>query len=138
MVSFCDSLGIGALLDAGPDVLEDFRRTRSIDAVTWKVERQMLVTFFGYCVRRKWITTNPAKELNAPRNLKLNEVVPYKFQEENLILEACSRFGRRQMQSVAARGYEQLRARAMVMLLRHTALRISDVSTLRERRRLEG
>ena len=51
--------------------------------MTWKVERQMLVTFFGY----------PAKELKAPRNLKPNEVVPHTFQEENPILEACSRFG---------------------------------------------
>jgi integrase len=113
------------------DPLEGYRRTRSISGVTWKTERQTLITFFGYCVRRRWITTNPAKELSAPRNLKPNEVVPYTHRDESLILGACEQIGGGKYNRSGAR-YEQLRARAMVMLLRHTALRISDVATLRK------
>ncbi|HEV8039311.1 MAG TPA: hypothetical protein VGP62_10650 [Bryobacteraceae bacterium] len=55
------------LADVDVDVLEDFRRTRKIELVTWKVELQALRTFFGYFVSRKWIAMNPAKELKAPR-----------------------------------------------------------------------
>jgi len=129
--SYCKERGIFELIDATADALHDYRRTRSISAVTWKTERQTLVTFFGYCVSRRWITTNPAKELSAPRNLKPNEVVPYTLREESLILGACEQIGGGKYNRSGAR-YEQLRARAMVMLLRHTALRISDVAALRK------
>ncbi|HEY1757082.1 MAG TPA: tyrosine-type recombinase/integrase [Bryobacteraceae bacterium] len=77
------------------------------------------------------ITTNPARELKTLRSLKPNEVVPYTLQEEAQIVDACTRIGGSAYNRSGAR-YEQLRARAMVLLLRHTALRISDVSTFRK------
>jgi site-specific recombinase XerD len=131
LVSCCEGLGITALPDVSVVALEDFRRTRSIVRTTWKGERQMLVTFFGYCETRKWITSNPAKELKSPRNIKPNEVVPYTLQEESQILLACDRIGGGKYNRSGAR-YEQLRARAMVMVHRQTALRISDVATFRK------
>jgi integrase len=57
--------------------------------------------------------------------------VPYTLQEESLILAACDKIGGGKYNRSGA-GYEQLRARAMIMVLRHTALRISDVCTLRK------
>lgn len=128
LLSFCDKREIRLLVDVESDTLEDFRTTRKISSVTWKVERQTLVTFFGYCVRCKWITTNPARELESPRNLKPNEVVPYTLIQEGGILAACEQIGGGKYNRSGAR-YEQLRARAMVLLLRSTALRISDVAT---------
>jgi integrase len=74
---------------------------------------------------------NPAKELKAPRNLKPNEVVPYSLEEESRILAACEQIGGGKYNRSGAR-YERLRARAMILLLRHTALRVSDVCTLRK------
>jgi len=82
-------------------------------------------------ISRKWTTTNPAKDLSAPRNIKPNEVVPYTPQEESRILAACDQIGGGKYNRSGAR-YEQLRARAMIMLFRHTALRVSDVCTLRK------
>ncbi len=128
--AFCDAEGISELGDVTLDGLEDFRRTRKVGLVTWKVELQALRTFFGYFVSRKWIAVNPAKEMKAPRNIKPNEVVPYTLREEREILAACDRVGGATYQRTAA-VYERLRARAMVLLLRHTAFRISDVCTLR-------
>jgi site-specific recombinase XerD len=129
--AFCTAKGIVALADVNLEVLEDFRPTRHIGPVTWKVELQALRTFFGFCVRHKWISSNPAKELNGPRNIKPNEVVPYTPNGESQILAACAKIGGGKYNRSGAR-YEQLRARAMIMLLRHTALRISDVYTLRK------
>jgi site-specific recombinase XerD len=129
--AFCDAEGISELGDVTIDVLEDYHRTRKISLVTWKVELQALRTFFAYFVSRKWITANPAKEMKAPRNIKPNEVVPYTLCDESEILAACDRIGGAKYQRTGA-VYERLRARAMVLLLRHTALRISDVSTLRK------
>jgi integrase/recombinase XerC len=131
LVAFCDAEGISELGDVNIDVLEDFHRTRNIGLVTWKVELQTLRTFFAYCISHKWLTTNPAKEMKSPRNLKPNEVVPYTLREEAEILAACDRIGGAAYKRTDA-VYERLRARAMVLLLRHTALRISDVCTLRK------
>ena len=131
LVAFCERASIDAVADVTTDALEDFRGIRTIGKVTWKVERQMLITFFHFCVSRKWISINPAKELKAPRNLKPNEVVPYTLQEESKILAACDQIGGGKYHRSGAR-YEQLRARAMILLLRHTALRVSDVCTLRK------
>jgi site-specific recombinase XerD len=131
LASFCERIGIKTVVGINLDSLEDYRKTRSIGKVSWKVERQTLITFFGFCVSRKWISTNPAKELKAPRNLKPNEVVPYTLQEESQILKSCDEIGGGKYNRSGA-PYEQLRARAMIMLLRHTALRVSDVCTLRK------
>ena len=128
--TFCDREGVTNLADLKLEILEDYRASRSIAPVTWRVELQALRTFFAYCISRKWLTANPAKELKAAKHLKPNEVVPYSLQEESLILAACDEIGGGKYHRSGAR-YEQLRARAMIMLLRHTALRISDVATFR-------
>jgi integrase len=128
---FCEREDISELADVNFDVLEDYRGGRHVSPVTWKVELQALRTFFGYCVSHKWITVNPAREMKSPRNIKPNEVVPYTLHEEGEILAACDRIGGTRYKRTAAI-YERLRARGMVLLLRHTALRISDVCTLRK------
>jgi site-specific recombinase XerD len=128
---FCEGQGVSSLADVNLDALEDYRRARRVGLVTWKVELHTLRTFFGYCVSHKWLTTNPAKELKPPRNIQPNEVVPYNLREESEILAACDRIGGGRYERVGAT-YERLRARAMLMLLRHTALRVSDVCTIRK------
>lgn len=131
LASFCQDRGVMFLPDLSLEVLEDYKRSRAIGLVTWKVELQTLRTFFSYCIRHKWIAFNPANDLKAPRNLKPNAVVPYTLREESLILSACELIGGGKYNRSGA-GYEQLRARAMIMLLRATALRISDVATFRK------
>lgn len=131
LCSFCDRESIADLEDINLDVLEDYRRSREISQVTWKVELQALRTFLGYCVQHKWIVSNPAKEIKSPRNLRPNDVIPYTLSEEAEILAACERIGGA-MYKRAAAVYERLRAKAMILLLRHTALRISDVATLKK------
>jgi site-specific recombinase XerD len=128
--SFCDAQRISSLADVKIDHLEDFRATRAIGAVTWKVELQTLRTFFAHCVSHHWVAANPARDMKPPRNIKPNEVVPYTLLEESLILRACDLIGGGRSQQ-AGPNYERLRARAMVLVLRHTALRVSDVCTLR-------
>jgi len=73
-------------------------------------------------IRREWTSKNPAKALKRPRLLEANQVVPFTSEEIVRIIAACDQIGR----SV----YERLRARAMVLLMRFTGLRISDVVTL--------
>jgi site-specific recombinase XerD len=128
--AFCEGRAIRELTSISLADLEDYRRTRDIGPVTWKVELQTLRTFFTYCVRHKWIVFSPANDLRAPRNLKPNQIVPYTLREEDLILAASSQIGGGKYNR-SGMAYEQLRARTMVMLLRSSALRVSDVATFR-------
>ena len=131
LATYCAEKKISGLSDITLDVLEDYRDTRVIALVTWKVELQTLRTFFTYCIGHKWVASNPAKDFKMPRNLKPNEVVPYTLQEESQILTACNQIGgSRYMRTGAI--YERLRAQAMIGILRSTALRVSDVCTLRK------
>jgi integrase len=80
------------------------------------------IQFFNFCVDREWMTKNPAKRLRRPRLAEANDVVPYSREEIVRIIAACDRFGKT--------SYERRRARAMVLVLRVAAPRISDVVTL--------
>ncbi|HEY7390309.1 MAG TPA: hypothetical protein VH640_17465 [Bryobacteraceae bacterium] len=64
-----------------------------------------------------------------PKNLKPAERDPYSLNDITKIIAACD--------VVGPGAYERLRARAMVLLLRYTALSISDVATL-EKNRIRG
>ena len=105
------------------DALRSFRK---IAAATWVKHQEILRQFFGFCLKRKWIEDNPAAAVDRPKNIKPNEVEPYTRDQVIRILMACDDFGRGP--------YERLRARAMVLLLRYTALRISDVALLEKAR----
>jgi integrase len=67
------------------------------------------------------MTSNPAKEVKPP-TIKPKPKSPYRQEEVLRIIAACDRLGRD--------AYERARARAMVLLLRYTGLRVSDVATL--------
>jgi integrase/recombinase XerC len=109
------------------DALRSFRTT---SAVTWVKYLEILRQFFQFCLVRKWIEDNPAACVERPKNLKPNDVEPYSREEVVRILAACEDIGRGP--------YERLRARAIMLLLRYTALRIGDVATLEKARVRDG
>jgi integrase len=80
-------------------------------------------------MRKRWIASNCATEMKGPRNLTPNGVIPYTTEDEIKILVACDQIGSdRYIRPEEV--YERLRAKAMILVLRHTALRVSDVVTL--------
>ena len=115
------SAGITRLDDVEIETVDLFRTKRPISAVTWIKELAILRNFFGFCVSRKWMSSNPAKEVKPP-TVKAKPKEPYTQEEVVRILSGCDQLGRGP--------YERSRARAMVLLLRYTGLRISDVATL--------
>src|SRR5215472_12877694 len=89
---------------------------------TWIKEIEILRQFFAFCIEREWTRKNPAKALKRPHLLEANDVEPFTQEEIARMIAACDFIGRS--------SYERLRARAMVLLLRYAAPRISDVVTL--------
>ncbi|MBI4443804.1 MAG: tyrosine-type recombinase/integrase [Acidobacteria bacterium] len=104
--------------------MEAFRASRKhISANTSLKELQCLRTYFGFGISRGWCASNPAKAIKPPKS-RPNEVVPYTPEQIAAILAASQHIGRT--------SYERLRARTMLLILRHTGLRISDALMLRK------
>ena len=106
------------------DHLDPYRASRGLCDLSWQKELQLLRTFLDFCKRRKWCEENVAKDMEMPRDPKPKEREPYKQAEIIAILAAADTFG--------LYPYERLRARAMLLLMRYYAFRISDVATLRK------
>jgi len=120
--AFCEAAEIDAVGELSAERLDAFRSGRSLKPVTAAKELEILRLFLGFCVDRNWARDNAARKIKAPRNIKPNEVVPFTPSEVAAIIGACHSFGQS--------AYERARARAMVLALRYTALRIGDVALL--------
>lgn len=125
---FCEKKGIDAVSELTMEALDEFRAGRKLAPTTSARELETLRQFLAFCEARRWTSDNPAKRIKLPKNIKPEPVVPFTGAELDKILEAATRIGTSE--------YERIRARAMVLLLRHTALRISDVALL-ERSRVD-
>lgn len=122
LLDFCEKHGIDSVNEIDTNVLDRFRASRKLAPVTFSKELQFLRQFCGFCVDRRWMEGNPAKRIKSPRNLKPNDVEPFTSVEVGQIIAACGVIG--------SGAYERLRARAMVLTLRYTALRVGDVAML--------
>ena len=112
------------------EALNAIRSARTVNSRTWTKELGTVRHFFRFCLDNEWILRNWAEKVQMPKNLKPADREPYEPNEVAKIIAACDAIGRGP--------YERLRARAMVLLLRYTALRISDVATLRKNRVRNG
>jgi integrase/recombinase XerC len=119
---YCERADIRDLDEITVEHLDTFRAARKLGPLSAVKELERLRSFFGFCIERGWLRENPAKKIKTPRNIKPAEVVPYEPNEVVKMLAACDAIGKG--------SYERQRARALILLLRHTALRIADAVTL--------
>jgi site-specific recombinase XerD len=103
------------------ELIDLYHTRRNVSALTWTKELSILRHFLEFCRKRKWIGENPAADIRPPK-VKPKPKEPFTRAEFIQILSACDKLG--------SSAYERLRARAAVLLLRYTALRISDVAML--------
>jgi site-specific recombinase XerD len=106
--------------------LDRFRAGRQIVPITSSKELECIRAFWAFCAARDLCPKNIAALIKGPKIVEQNNVVPYTPEEMNAIIDACAKFGQHD--------YERKRARAVVLILRHTALRISDVALMRRDR----
>jgi integrase len=112
-------------------MLNAFRASRAVSLRTWIKDLGTIRHFLKFCLRNEWLYRNWAAEVQPPRNIKPSEREPYQPNEVAKILGACDGLGR-------GSPYERRRGRALVLLLRYTALRISDIATLKKDRVRSG
>jgi site-specific recombinase XerD len=107
------------------DRLTKYRAARaSVAARSSGKELQIIRTFFRFAVVRKWIPENPATHLKRPKP-EFVPTMPFAQEEIEAILEACGRINNHYRPERA-----RLRARALVLLLLYSGLRISDAIQL--------
>jgi integrase len=112
------------------DAIDSLRAARGISALTWTKELEIYRRFFRFCVDRKWTSESPAATAKMPKNIKPTDKEPFSQNDIIKIVAACDTIGNRP--------YERLRARAMTLLFRYTALRIGDVALLQKDRIRDG
>ena len=109
------------------NTLSRFRQSRMLKSGTLFKELGYLRAFFHFCVGRGWIKTNPAVQLRPPK-LDRTPTMPFTKDEIAAMLTACDRLTNTNHTLVAR---YRLRARALVLTLLYTGLRISDVVQLK-------
>jgi site-specific recombinase XerD len=122
LAAYCRSAGLDDIMQITVEHLDAYRAGRKIAEANSHKELQIVRQFFSFCFDRRWAGENPAKKIKLPQNIKPAEKIPYTQTEIAKIVAACDVIGNS--------SYERLRARATVLLMRYTALRISDVATL--------
>jgi site-specific recombinase XerD len=122
LVDYCTQKSLRYVDQVIVEVMDGCTLWRNKENWTWIKEIEILRQFFAFCIEREWTSKNPAKALKRPRLLEANDVDPYTQDEIARMIAACDCIGRGR--------YERLRARAMMLVLRYAAPRISDVVTL--------
>ena len=114
--------------------LEDFRSFRASRGGTPHTQRkeiEHLRAFCAFCMDHDWISKNWAKKSKPP--VGGNSVtLPYEPHEVSALLDACDKITNF---NETFQERARLRARALILLLLYSGLRISDAIRLERRRR---
>lgn len=127
---FCESQTITTLAELTVEDLDLYCASRELSPLSSQKELQTLRQIYSFWMDRRWIADNHAQKIRPPRGARPRPVDPYTPAEVSQLITACDKIGRQ--------NYERLRARAMVLMMRYTGLRISDVITLSRDRVRDG
>jgi integrase/recombinase XerD len=130
LLSWCSVEGIRLLKQLDVDTLRRFRATWPDSPITASRNLERLRNFFGFCLDAGWIPKNPAKAVRPPKTTQ-SPTLPFEPEEFDRILDGCDSYSRQ-----GIRPASRVRLKAMILLLRHSGLRIRDAATL-ERSRIK-
>jgi integrase/recombinase XerD len=107
--------------------LAAFRDSRRVKPRTQRKELEFLRAFCAFCVLREWLPNNPAKRLRPP---KIEDVAtrPFTREETDKLIAACDRMRGMWNEDTP---YVRQRAKALLLVLLYSGLRVSDVATLK-------
>jgi integrase/recombinase XerC len=123
---FATSKGLNFISDLSVERTSAFRETWTNTGTAARKKLEALRTFFRFCIDRKWLTENPAKALKMPENTEA-PVEPFTTEEVD-ILAAIPQYPDKA---------NAVRLCALILLLRHSGLRLGDAATI-SRDRIEN
>jgi integrase/recombinase XerD len=115
------------LIELTIDRLRAYQEARRIKPRTERKEVEHLRAFGAFCIDRGWLTLNPAKKLKPPLAEDV-ATMPYDAGEIGKLLAACDSLGAMRREEAPA---VRRRARALVLTLLYSGLRISDTARLK-------
>lgn len=120
--NFCADKGIVYITQFGIDHARAFRESWTGSSITNLKRLERMKAFFAWVVAQRWIENNPAKQLKAPR---ADDPPADPISKEDLadLIGAIERMG-------TVGGENNMshdRLYAMILLLKHTGLRIGDI-----------
>jgi len=127
---FCEDRGLRWIRKIDVDALRAYRETWELSPISSRKKLERVRTFFKFCLESDWIDRNPATALKAPQG-SATPTLPFSKQEMEKILWGCDLYPERHPRS--PRDYVK-KLKALVLLLRHSGLRIRDAVTLQKDR----
>jgi integrase/recombinase XerD len=124
LVEFGQQHGYIFLSQLGVDELRLFRQSWANQSLSAQKKLENLRAFFRFCHDSDWIKTNPAKKIKTGR-VESVQVLPFEDSDIEKILAACLTHPIKQ---------RRVELKALVLLMRHSGLRIGDAVTLRQDR----
>ena len=128
LLPYCESKGFGRLKDLNVDALRSFRKTWKFAATSAVKRLEYLRGFLRFCEESEWIERNPAKAIKPPK-VTQSPTLPFDDQDVKRALVAADQ--------LSEWGSFGPKLKAMVLLLRHSGLRLQDAACL-ERARVTG
>jgi site-specific recombinase XerD len=130
-LKFCEHKHLTDIRALRLDEFRGFRASRQLAATTQRKEIETLRTFGKFCHAHDWIAKNFAADVRPPKEPG-PVTMPYERDEISKLLEACDEI-ENSNQAFADRA--RLRARALILLMLYSGMRVSDVIRV-ERSRL--
>jgi integrase/recombinase XerD len=124
LIEFGQQRGYIFLGQLGLDELRLFRQSWTNQGLSAQKKLENLRGFFRFCHDSDWIKTNPAKKIKMGR-VESVQVLPFEDSDIEKILTACLTHPIKQ---------RRIELKALVLLMRHSGLRIGDAVTLRQDR----
>lgn len=113
--------------------LTHYRAQRAAHARSTRMEVATIRTFFRFCVEREWIRKNPARHLRVGKT-EQTPTMPFTSDEISRLIAACDQIP--DTRGPLERERTRAKARALVLTLLYSGLRISDAVKL-ERAKLD-
>jgi site-specific recombinase XerD len=96
-----------------------------VDApITASRNLERIRNFFRFCQDAGWIARNPAKAVKPPK-VTQSPTLPFDAEEFDKILVACESYSAKGVHRAGNRAL----LKAIILLLRHSGLRIRDIAT---------
>jgi integrase/recombinase XerD len=129
LLPWCDKHGVRLLKSLDVDAIRRFRATWLDAPITAARNLERLRNFFCFCQDARWIDSNPAKAVKPPK-VTQSPTLPFEPADVDKLLTTCDDFP---IKGIYGEGNRR-RLKAMILLLRHSGLRIRDAATLQRSR----
>jgi len=118
--AFADAKGLRFLAEFDVGTLRRFRESWTNKNFSARKKLEALRTFFRFAHASGWLASNPALQIQPPKTDDA-PTLPFTRDELTRVVAACNKYPNKK---------NATRLRALVLLLRHSGLRITDAVTL--------